>query len=118
MPGPFNPERHAPFGFLLLVVILALFAGWFDRGAAIQGGVIETYQGLAGNPNYLGAIVAMGVPYAIWQVYASRTAGLRRLLYIGILAALLGALWFTGSRASLLATLMIFLGFILALGMR
>jgi O-antigen ligase len=112
----FNPERNAPFGFLLPIVVLALFAGLFDRGAAIQGGTIQTYQGLAGNPNYLGGIVAMSFPYAIWQAYVTRSTGARYLVAWGIVSALIIVLWLAGSRASLLAVLMIFAGFVFALG--
>jgi O-antigen ligase len=112
----FNSERSAPFGFLLPIVVLALFAGLFDRGAAIQGGTIQTYQGLTGNPNYLGGIVAMAFPYAIWQAYITRATGTRYLLAYGVLAALAIVLWYAGSRASMLAVLMTLVGFILALG--
>ena len=55
----FHSERNAPFGFLLPIVVLALFAGLFDRGAATTIGTIKIYQGLSGNPNFLGVIVAM-----------------------------------------------------------
>jgi len=112
----FHSERNAPFGFLLPIVILGLFAGLFDRGAAIQGGTIETYQGLTGNPNYLGAIIAMGFPYAIWQAYVTRSTRNRFFLACGVLAGLSIVLWFAGSRASMLCVLMILGGFILALG--
>jgi O-antigen ligase len=109
-------DRSAPFGFLLPVVILALFAGLFDPSAAsFQAGTITIYQGLSGNPNYLGSIVAMSFPYAFWQVYRARSGTLSRFLYLTIFLALAVLLWRSGSRASTLCVLSMLTMLIVAL---
>lgn len=105
----------APLGFLLPIVLVALSAGLFDRGAATQMGTVEIYQGLTGNPNHLGAIVAMGFPYGVWQAYTNKSNRVRYFLSLGIVVALLGMLWLSGSRASMLCVLLIFTGFMTAL---
>jgi O-antigen ligase len=111
----FHSERNAPFGFLLPIVILALFAGFFDRGAAYTQGTIKIYQGLSGNPNFLGAIAAMSIPYAVWQAYKNRTRMGAYVICISIITGLLVALWYSGSRSSMLAALSIFTVFFVAL---
>ena len=111
----FYSERNAPFGFLLPIVVLSLFAGLFDRGAATEFGTIKIYQGLTGNPNYLGAIVAMSFPYALWQAYKNSPRADAYVISLSIIAALLVLLWFSGSRASMLAALSIFAVFFVAL---
>jgi O-antigen ligase len=108
-------KPSAPFGFLLPVVWLALSAGLFYRGAAMPAGSITIYEGLAGNPNYLGAIAAMGFPYALWQAYANKSRFVSAFLHWGLIFGLLIVIWRSGSRAALLFMLMTFAGFLVAL---
>jgi hypothetical protein len=107
--------RNPTLGYMLPIVVLTLFAGFFDRGAGEQAGSIEIYSGLAGNSNYLGAIAAMSFPYGLWRAYSSGRKGKGFLVWSGVTAMLVGVLWLAGSRAAMLCTLAIVLGFVAAL---
>jgi O-antigen ligase len=87
------------------IVAIALFSAIFDRGSAIQIGNIEVYEGLTGNPNFLGMLIAMAMPLALWWSYQSWRSGRWRIVSIGLVAVLLGSLWLSGSRASFLCVL-------------
>jgi O-antigen ligase len=111
----FHSERNAPFSFLLPMVVLALFAGLFDRGAGHTSGTIKIYQGLSANPNHLGAMVAMSFPYAVWQAYKNTGRIGAYVISLSIITSLLVLLWFSGSRAAMLAALSTFAVFLVAL---
>jgi len=108
-------SRAVSLSFLLPIVGLSLFAGLFDPGASTEMGSITIYQGLSGNPNYLGSIVAMSFPYAIWQAYRLEAGSAKRLLWWCIVLALAVMLYRSGSRASMLAVLAMLGAFIVAL---
>ena len=89
--------------------LLAIFAGFFGYstpGASVDGGVgVSLYRGLTGNPNMLGMLAAMGLPYAVWHFYSSGRHGAPRRAYfvsIGLLAALVLIELTSMSRASFL----------------
>jgi O-antigen ligase len=98
------------FSYLAPVLAVALFAGFFDRGAAIEMGNIEIYKGLTGNPNYLGVLEAMALPLAIWLAYENWRRPAWRIVSLLVVAALLLALWFAGSRSAFLCVLAISVG--------
>lgn len=107
--------RRPLLHFLWPILVVALFAGFFDRGAVTRLGSVEIYQGLTGNPNYLGIIIAMSMPLGLWLAYRNWSQPLRRSLSIAIVAALLLALWLAGSRAAFLCVLAISAGFFAAM---
>jgi hypothetical protein len=92
---------------LLPFTFLAIFAGFFGystTGASVDGGFgVTLYQGLTGNPNMLGMLAAMGLPYAVWRLYSSRRPGAPRRAYyvsVGLLIALVLIELHSMSRAS------------------
>ena len=107
--------------YLAPVAALAMFAGVLGRGsipAITLTGPVELYQGLTGNPNMLGSMMAMSVPYALWQAYRFRQVRWKRWLWLGLLAALLGFLLLSVSRSAILVVLFTGLGFLLAVRLR
>lgn len=106
--------RRSLLDFLWPVLVVALFAGYFDRGAITRLGPVEIYQGLTGNPNYLGIIIAMSMPLGLWLAYRNWPHPLRRTVAIAIIGALLLALWLAGSRAAFLCVLAVSAGFLAA----
>lgn len=103
------------FSYLAPVLVVALFAGFFDRGAPIQMGAVEIYTGLTGNPNYLGVLEAMALPFAIWLAYENWRRPAWRVVSLLVVAALLLALWLAGSRSAFLSALAIGVGAFCAL---
>ncbi|HVZ51719.1 MAG TPA: hypothetical protein VG986_07120 [Pseudolabrys sp.] len=108
--GSYWSSRYATtetLHFLLPVVLLALAAG--------IGGVAEpqdvrdvnefVYGGLAGNPNFLGTLLAISLPFAIYFAYRAfyrGGSGAMRFLSLVLGAALCLMLMRSGSRASML----------------
>jgi len=100
-----------PLFFSLSVVGAALFAGISQHGAPIKlANGVEIYQGLSGNPNYLGILTAAALPLPMYQTYLAwrRDAGrMKMLLWLAVTTAVAVLLWRSGSRASLLCGVMI-----------
>ncbi|MGH6823205.1 MAG: hypothetical protein ACRECP_08485 [Methylocella sp.] len=108
-----------PFTFL------AIFAGFFGYsmpGASVDaGGGVTLYRGLTGNPNMLGMLAAMGLPYAVWRLYSSGRPGAPRHAYfvsVGLLIALVLIELLSMSRASFLVMGCIMVLYLLAQQMR
>ncbi|MGH6835317.1 MAG: hypothetical protein ACREC9_07155 [Methylocella sp.] len=92
---------------LFPLTFLAIFAGFFGYampGASIDAGVgVTLYRGLTGNPNMLGMLASMGLPYAVWLFYSSGRTGAPRHAYfrsVGLLIALFLIELHSMSRAS------------------
>lgn len=106
--------RQHPRGaiyFLAPVTVMGLVAGLLGRGpSAIAGAGIAIYEGLAGNPNYLGLLAALSLPVPLYLAYALSRAGASRLLsglcWL-VVAAIAVILWRSDSRASILCALII-----------
>lgn len=105
---------HGIFSYLLPIIALVLTASSVGRADPVQIGMVEVYQGLTGNPNYLGILVAMAMPYALWLLYDKWHDKKYRLITFGLLLVLFIALWLSGSRASILCVMSIIMGFMLA----
>jgi hypothetical protein len=104
-----------PFTFL---AIFAGFFGYSTPGASIDAGVgVILYRGLTGNPNMLGMLASMGLPYAVWRVYSSgrpRAPHRVYLVSIGLLIALVLIELYSMSRASFLVMGCILILYLLA----
>jgi hypothetical protein len=104
-----------PFTFL---AIFAGFFGYSTPGASIDAGVgVILYRGLTGNPNMLGMLASMGLPYAVWRLYSSGRPGAPRRAYfvsIGLLIALVLIELYSMSRASFLVMGCILILYLLA----
>lgn len=101
--------------------LLAIFAGFFGYstpGTSIDAGVgVTLYRGLTGNPNMLGMLASMGLPYAVWRVYSSGRPGACRRSYfvsVGLLIALVIIELHSMSRASSLVMGAILIVYLLA----
>lgn len=98
---------NPPLSYLVPIAVAAL-ASAFTGATQNPGEGIQLYQGLTGNPNYLGIIVAASSPLAIFFLHQSfgyrSTSFVRALAVIGtvVLASLL---WRAGSRSAIMCTL-------------
>lgn len=104
-----------PINFLLPVLGAAAFAGMFSRGHAsyLKTGIV-IYQGLAGNPNYLGILGASGLPLALYKSYLtwSRKSGrVQTIIWTGLSLMIIFLLWWSASRASILCAVFVVAAF-------
>jgi O-antigen ligase len=113
-----------PLNFLVPVLAAAVFAGMFSRGHASKLGTgIVIYQGLAGNPNYLGILGACALPLPLYRSYLAltrKTGRVQTALWIGLTAMMIFVLWWSASRAAILCALVIVavFGFVVTPGRR
>jgi O-antigen ligase len=108
-----QPEH--PINYLLPVLGAALFAVVFSRGHPehLKNGVV-LYRGLTGNPNYLGILAAASLPVPLYESYLAWRSNDRRrqIIWTGVAALIMAALWWSASRASILCALFIVAAFI------
>ncbi len=108
-----QPDRA--INFLLPVVGAAVFAGLFSRGHPVYfKHQLVIYQGLAGNPNYLGVLGAAGLPLPLYKTYVAWTenqARSRQVFWAALVFFMIAVLWWSASRASILCALVIVLAF-------
>jgi hypothetical protein len=102
--------RSAPIMFLVPLTALATFASVFapaGKASVVTGTGITIYQGLAGNPNYLGVLVAVGlaVPLYLASIYRHRGNQVMQFGWWAVVAELGFLLWRTGSRSSIVCAL-------------
>jgi O-antigen ligase len=102
--------RSAPIMFLAAITGLASYAAFFAPGgkaSVVTGTGITIYQGLAGNPNYLGILVAIGmaVPLYLATVYRDRQNQTMQIFWWAVVAIFGYLLWRTGSRSSIICAL-------------
>jgi O-antigen ligase len=103
--------------YLAPVTAAALFAGLVGSGPGVstmQHGV-DLYEGLTGNPNMLGSLVAMALPLLLWSAYKFRAWPRARWFWITLVVIALGLLLRTYARASILSAGMVGIGFCLSL---
>lgn len=104
-------QPQHPLFFSLPVVFAALFSSLLSHGTQIKlTSGITIYQGLTGNPNYLGLISAAALPLPLYSAYVGWRQGAGRaqtLFWAALTIALALILWRSGSRASILCALMI-----------
>lgn len=104
-----RPDK--PFSYLAPLTLLALIAGIGQRGntAFVETGAgFDLYQGLAGNPNFLGMMIAISFPYVLYQAYLSvfeRSQTSKCFVSFGVIGILAVLLWLSASRASMLCVL-------------
>ena len=113
-----RPGKSA-MAYLLPILVLALFAGLVGASGEVWSPEPhpERYRGLAGNPNYLGILVAMALPYALYHAFGTRQrrqSPTHRWIAAGIVTSFAALSWWSASRASVLCTLFIGTFFILA----
>ena len=104
---------------IFLLVLLAGIAGQWHSGNVVllQRGVV-LYQGLAGNPNMFGSMVAMTMPLLLWGLYKAWGARRRRIFWGGALLLMFAFLLLSHSRSAILTSLMAVVGVLLALDLR
>jgi O-antigen ligase len=103
-------QPQHPLFFTLPVVIAALFSSISTHSAQIKMATgVSIYQGLTGNPNYLGLISAASLPLPIYRAYVGwRNGANRQAFFWGALTVALALLlWRSGSRASLLCGIVV-----------
>jgi len=110
---------NASLTYLVPLLGAALIASFSDTTVRISD-YMELYEGLAGNPNYLGLIVTAASPVALYLAYrafGTNRNGPLQLISIALNVGLAVLLWRTGSRSSLACAVFV-VGFAwLALGM-
>jgi len=112
-------ERHALtlFAPLSALALLVALVGSSLPEATIDTGSVVIYSGLAYNPNLLGILIIMALPWAMSTYDASRQGKMRKRLFSYLLlATLLAALFFTGARASILAVALAIATYVLCTG--
>src|SRR5215472_13934812 len=101
-------QPQHPLFFTLPVVLAAFFSSISSHGPQIKLSTgVSIYQGLTGNPNYLGLISAASLPLPIFRAYVGWKNGANRraLLWSAVAAAMALLLWRSGSRASILCAI-------------
>jgi O-antigen ligase len=104
--------------YLAPVTVVALFAGLggrADLGATTQQHGMELYEGLTGNPNMLGSLIGMAIPWLLWSAYKFRTRPQARWIWLALVVIAVGLLARTYSRSAMLSVGMIGIGFCLSL---
>ena len=108
-------QPNNPLFFLLPVMACSVFAGLSGKAVRLAAGSgIEIYQGLAGNPNYLGILAASAIPLPLYQSFKSwnqQGNRLKALPWIVLMVLITWFLWRSGSRASMLCAFAIFAAF-------
>jgi len=105
--------------YLLPILALALFAGAFGQAAIEQSSDgLTLYEGLTNNPNMLGSLMNMAVPFLLWQSYRSRGRRRQLILWLGLLGVVLGVLLLSVSRSSIVAALITCGVFLAVVGIR
>ncbi|MGO9171307.1 MAG: hypothetical protein ACLP7P_05000 [Rhodomicrobium sp.] len=99
------------------VTVISGVAGVTVPEATMDTGSVVLYSGLAYNPNLLGILIIMSMPWALWFYDESRNKPLRRrILAFFCLALLLATLLFTGARSSILSVGVVVLVYLLYAG--
>lgn len=102
-----RPSQHAFSAFagmVLLVLVTGVFGAAIAAETALDTGGVILYRGLAYNPNLLGIIVLMSMPWTIWYFHSNHRASLKqRLIAYSVVALTFAVLLLTGSRSSILA---------------
>jgi hypothetical protein len=97
--------------YLLPLVAFALFGGLFGYGTFHQNSAhVLLYEGLIGNPNAFGILLALSLPYPLFAAFRTHQRGTDRAtaaIWLAIAAVLLILLWFTGSRGAALCALFV-----------
>lgn len=94
--------NHAPLTYLVPIAIVAVLSAF--SGVTARIGDIELYQGLTGNPNYLGLIVAASLPvsfYFIYWAFTHRSMFIVRAFSVLVGIVLIFLLWRSGSRSAI-----------------
>src|ERR1700733_2378648 len=104
------------------VAVVALFAGVMLRGGGEtvvrpERG-LELYQGITDNPNMLGSLLAMSLPFLLWVTYKNRARPQVKWLWFALLALAAILLARTFSRSAILCAGMIGIGFCWSLKLR
>ncbi|WP_020084655.1 O-antigen ligase family protein [Hyphomicrobium zavarzinii] len=90
-------------GMTLLVVVTGVLGAGLAE-AALDTGSMVLYRGLAYNPNLLGILVLMSVPWTVWYFHCNYLGKMRRRMIAYLtLGSVLAVLLLTGARSSILA---------------
>ncbi len=103
-------QPQHPIFFLLPMLVAALFSSIATHTAQIKMATgVSIYQGLTGNPNYLGLISAASLPLPIYRAYVAwrHSDNRQALLWGALVVAVALLLWRSGSRASILCAIVI-----------
>ena len=103
LKSPLEHAFSAFAGMALLVVVTGLLGAAIAESAIDTGSVI-LYRGLAYNPNLLGILVLMSLPWTVWFFHLNHRAASaqRRAVAYGAGIAVLGVVLLTGARSSIL----------------
>jgi len=114
-----KPEFN--FDYLYPIVFLGLLAGVLGRGTAsavVSTGNLDLYQGLTGNPNMLGSLIAMGMPLILWRLYWVWGIPKKKWFWLSLAGIDIILLLFANSRAAMLVIIIMVAGLMLSLGLR
>ncbi len=99
------------------VSVLAIFAGSMGTSYNAASGAItlDMYQGLTYNPNMLGSLLAMALPFLLWNAYRYRATPQLKWVWFALLAIAAAMLVRSYSRSAIMAGGVVAFGFCLSL---
>lgn len=103
--------------YALPLVAVALFAGLVGTvtpNTRVQTGGLELYSGLTGNPNMLGSLMDMALPFLLVQMYVSRPRHRWWFCWAIMLCVVVLFLLMSTSRSAIVTALVTGLSFIVA----
>ncbi len=107
--------------WLMLLLAVTIFSGVLGRGQAssiITLNDLDAYQGLTGNSNYFGCLLAMIFPLLLWQIYKNWNQGKKQWAWVGVFVLSMLFLIQSYSRASMLIVICELIFFIISVGMK
>jgi hypothetical protein len=101
-----SPPEHAfsAFAGMTLLVVITGILGAAITDASIDMGGLVLHRGLAYNPNLLGILVLMSLPWTVWFFHSNHRASSlnRRAIAYASAVGVLGVVLLTGARSSIL----------------
>ena len=104
--------------WVLVVALLSAFFGIGSSGSIDSMGTVQLYEGLSGNANTLGFLLALAFPFLLWRLYYYWSRLASRCLYGGLLGLDLFFLFKTFARGDTLIVLCILLAFLMSFQLR
>lgn len=101
----------------LMFLIVLMVTSFASASESFMAGGVDMYVGLAGNPNNMGMLLAIALPFALWNVYTAKSARVR-YLWLSLFAYILYHLVISHSRAAMLLGGFELLGFLYGTGIK
>ena len=114
-----HPVEHC-FDYLRIftaIILLAGFIGFYFRSSYDREGTITLYSGLVHGANMFGTLLAMSLPFLLWNGYKNWTKTTHRIKWIVLIGSCLMFLVLSLSRSAIMAAALTSLGFLINLNL-